>query len=73
MSGIAAIGESDWVRGFAFAGVSVAPADEPDAARAAWRALAADVALVILTPGAHAAIAGELADSGRRLWVVMPA
>ena len=73
MSGIAAIGESDRVRGFALAGVSVAAADEPDAARAAWRALPADVALVILTPAAHAAIAGELADGGRRLWVVMPA
>ena len=73
MSGIAAIGESDRVRGFSFAGLSVAAADEPDAARAAWRALPADVALVILTPAAHAAIAGELADGGRRLWVVMPA
>jgi vacuolar-type H+-ATPase subunit F/Vma7 len=73
MSGIAAIGASARVRGFAFAGVSVAAADEPDAARAAWRALPADVALVILTPAAHAAIAGELADAGRRLWVVMPA
>ena len=73
MSGIAAIGESDRVRGFALAGVSVAAADEPGAARAAWRALPAEVALVILTPAAQAAIGGELAAGGRRLCVVMPA
>jgi len=73
MSGIAAIGESDRVRGFSFAGLSVAAADEPDAARAAWQALPADVALVILTPAAHGAIVGELADGRPRLWVVMPA
>jgi len=71
MSGIAAIGESERIGGFAFAGVSVAAADEPEAARAAWSALPADVALVILTPAARAAIADRLSECGR-LWVVMP-
>ena len=70
---IVAIGEHEHVRALALAGVRVVSADDPDAARAAWEALPADVALVILTPAAHAAIAGELADGGRRLWVVMPA
>jgi vacuolar-type H+-ATPase subunit F/Vma7 len=73
MSGIVAIGEGERLRGFALAGVDVAAASDPVGARAAWAALPADVALVILTPAAHAALAAdELEHAGQRLWVVLP-
>ena len=70
---IAALGERERVRGFAFAGVHLAAAEDPDAARAAWRSLPGDVGLVILTQAARAALAAELAGQAQRLWVVMPA
>ena len=73
MSRIAAIGERERLRGFALAGVDVAVAEDPAAARAAWEALAPDTALVIMTPASHAALAAsELDPRGERLWVVMP-
>jgi len=72
VSRIAAIGERERVRGFAFAGVHVAAAEEPQAARAAWRALPADVALVILTPAARSALQAELDASEQLLCAVMP-
>ena len=62
MSAVAAIGERERVRGFAFAGVHVGAAEDPEAARAAWRALPADVALLILTPAAHAALRASSPD-----------
>jgi vacuolar-type H+-ATPase subunit F/Vma7 len=71
MSRIAAIGERERVRGFAFAGVHVAAAEDPQGARAAWRALPADIALVILTPAAHSALQVELDASERLLSAVM--
>jgi len=53
---IAVLGESARVAPFALAGAIVAPADEPAAVRTAWRALPADVLVVILTPAAAAAL-----------------
>jgi vacuolar-type H+-ATPase subunit F/Vma7 len=74
MSRIAAIGEAERLRGFAFAGVQVVAVDHPEAARTAWRGLAEDVGLVILTPTAHAALEDERLDQRHeRLWVVLPA
>lgn len=72
MSRVAAIGEEQRVRGFALAGVGVAPAEDEAAARAAWEALDADIGLVILTPAAAQALRGELAVVTRRLWVELP-
>ena len=73
MSKIVAIGENERLRGFALAGVDVAVAFDPEGAHGAWAALSADVALVILTPAVHAALAAdELEPAGRRLWVVLP-
>ena len=72
-SEIVAIGERERLCGFALAGVDVVAAADPADARAAWAALSADVALVILTPAVHAALEGdELAQRGQRLWVVLP-
>lgn len=70
---IAALGERERLRGFAFAGVHLAAAEDAPAVRAAWQALPDDVGLVILTAAAHAALAGELAAREERLWVTMPA
>ena len=73
MSHIVAIGERERLRGFALTGVEVAAADDPATARAAWDSLTPEVALVILTRAAHAALsASELDPRGQRLWVVMP-
>ena len=65
------IGEAARVSGFAFAGVHVGVADDPDAARAVWRSLPDDVVLAILTPAAHAAV-HALPGGVDRLCVVMP-
>jgi vacuolar-type H+-ATPase subunit F/Vma7 len=70
MSRIAVIGEPSRVVGFALAGAEVCPADGPEAVRAAWTGLAADVAVVVLTPAASDAL-GD-APAGRRLTGVMP-
>jgi len=72
VSRIVAIGESERIRGFPFAGVSAIAAGDSEAARAAWRGLPADVALVILTPAAHAALEPELEPRDGLLWAVMP-
>jgi vacuolar-type H+-ATPase subunit F/Vma7 len=74
VSRVVAIGEERLLEGYALAGVEVLPAAGAAAAREAWRALPADVALVLLSPAAHEALAGELAgDSGpERIWAVVP-
>jgi len=73
MTRVAAIGEHERVCGFALAGVHVEAIEQSEAALAAWRALPADVGLVILTPAAHRVLAERLGAEDRRLWVVMPA
>ena len=70
-SNIVAIGEPERVRGFAFAGVQVAATEDPQAVRVAWRALAPEAALVILTPAAHAALQAELEAREQPLCAVM--
>ena len=67
---IAAIGERERLHGLVFAGVDVAAADDPAEVRAAWRELADDVGLVILTSAARAALG--VSEEEERLWVVMP-
>jgi len=70
VSRVAAIGAQVRVQGFALAGAVVHVAEDAEAARAAWDALADDVAVVVLTPAAARALAE--ADTGGRLTVVMP-
>lgn len=73
MSRIAVIGERPRIQGFALAGALTCDADTADDARAAWAALPDDVAVVVLTPAAAAALHTELADPlPRALPVVMP-
>lgn len=72
MSSVVALGESARVAGYALAGVVVLATDAAGA-RAAWGQVPDDVALILLTPAAAAALRTELARPGRLLWAVMPA
>lgn len=56
MGTVAAIGAPTRVRGFGLVGVRVLPAEDPDAVRAVWQNLTADVDVVILTAPAAAAL-----------------
>ena len=72
MSRAAAIGEDVRLAGYGLAGVAVHAAEHADAVRAAWDALDDDVACLILTPAARAALGERLAERPRLLWTVMP-
>lgn len=69
---VAAIGAEAEVRGFGLAGVLVLPTDDDESARAAWRALPGDVALVILGPGAAAAVDPPLGTGTAPIVAVLP-
>lgn len=58
---VAVLGEAALVEPYALAGARVLPAGTPGEVRAAWRALADDVLVVLLTPAAHAVL-DESAD-----------
>ena len=70
MAHVAVIGEDVRIEGFGLAGAVVCRARGQDQVQAAWRSLADDVAVVVLTPAAAAALAGI--PGGGRLTVVMP-
>lgn len=71
MSRAAVIGEAVRVQGYALAGAVVYPAEDADQARAAWRSLPPDTAVVVLTARA-AAWLGEAQRRNGVLAVVMP-
>ncbi len=71
MARVAVVGELVRVQGFALAGAQVLVAEDEQAVRAAWGSLDGDVAVVVLTDRAAAALGDEL----ERRWpltVVMP-
>ena len=70
MSRAAVIGEAVRVQGYALAGAVVYPAEDADQARAAWRSLPPDTAVVVLTARA-AAWLGEAQRRDGVLAVVM--
>jgi hypothetical protein len=72
MGRIAAIGAELEVRGFGLAGVLVLPAEDAQAARAAWRRMPADVTLVILSPDAAAALHPPLGSGSGPMVAVIP-
>jgi vacuolar-type H+-ATPase subunit F/Vma7 len=72
MSQAAVIGESARTAGFALAGALVFPAESHDEARAAWSALPADVAVLVLTPRAAAWLGAAPRTRPEVLLVVMP-
>jgi vacuolar-type H+-ATPase subunit F/Vma7 len=69
---IAAIGDEARLAGYALAGVQLHAAADDLSARAAWSALDDEVACVILTPAAQAAIAPLLEQRPRTLCAVVP-
>jgi vacuolar-type H+-ATPase subunit F/Vma7 len=70
---VAVLGEPLQVQGFILAGAVVLAADDPAAVRSAWASLGDDVAVVVLTPRAAAALEPELAAGGAApLTVVLP-
>ncbi|HXZ62860.1 MAG TPA: V-type ATP synthase subunit F [Acidimicrobiales bacterium] len=64
------LGEAARVSGFSLGGATVASADSPEAVRQAWEHLPDDVALVILTEQAAAAL--DVDSRAKVLRVVMP-
>lgn len=71
MATAAVIGEALTVEGYALAGVVVHAAGSPDEAVAAWEALPADTALLILTASAASWLADRLPERPDVLTAVM--
>lgn len=77
-AGIAAIGETARIEGYALAGVLALPAEDAAAVRRAWQGLPGAIGIVILTPSAAEALRPDLGAGGsggseERLTVVLPA
>jgi vacuolar-type H+-ATPase subunit F/Vma7 len=73
MARVAVLGEQVRVQGFALAGALVLEAGEAAQVRAAWAALAGDVAVVVLTPRAARALQDQPPPAaGLPLTVVLP-
>jgi vacuolar-type H+-ATPase subunit F/Vma7 len=72
MSTVAAIGASNAIEGFAFAGVSVIAAAAESAVLDAWQTLGPDVGLVILTPHSLSVLEPHLSERPQMLTIAMP-
>lgn len=72
MSAIVALGGRARVEGFALAGVQVIGAGDEAAVRAAWAALERDVAVLILTSEAQAALSDLLPTRPGLIWTTLP-
>ncbi len=73
MARAAVIGEAVRTAGFALAGAVVLAAENQQEARAAWRELPADIAVLVLTARAASWLGGEPQPRRDVLLVVMPA
>ncbi len=73
MSQVAAIGDGARLAGYGLAGVQVVAADDDRAVREAWGRLSPEVACVILTAAAAAALGPRLRAREDLVWVVVPA
>ena len=73
MARAAVIGEAVRTAGFALAGAVVLAAEDQDEARAAWRSLPADVAVLVLTARVAAWLGPAPQPRRDVLLVVMPA
>jgi len=72
MARVAVVGELVRVQGFDLAGALVLAAEDAAGVRAAWGSLDAEVAVVVLTDRAAAALGDELERRRWPLAVVMP-
>ena len=69
---VAAIGERVRVAGYALAGVKVHEAEDAAAVVSAWDGLDDDVACLLLTEPAQAALGTRLGERPRLVWTVLP-
>lgn len=72
MARAAVIGEAVRTEGFALAGALVLPAENLTEARAAWDALPADIAVLVLTPRAAGWLGAAPQSRRDMLLAVMP-
>jgi len=72
MGRVVALGEAVRVEGFALAGATVLVAEAPDAVCRTWESMPDDVAVVLLTTNAAAALAHGEAPRKDVLTAVMP-
>lgn len=72
MGRVVAIGTEEEVGGLALAGVAVVTAYTDDRARAAWRSIGKDVAVVVVGPEAQRAIGADLWAPGAPLTIAIP-
>jgi len=72
VSRAAAIGEGVRLAGYALAGVEIHAADDEDSVRSAWEELPRDVACLILTSAACAALGARLEERRDLVWAVVP-
>lgn len=72
MGHLVVLGEAVRAEGFALGGATVIHADDPGSVRRAWTSLPDDVAVVILTHRAAAALDGQTIRDDGVLSVVMP-
>lgn len=68
----AVIGGAAHVNGFALAGATVLPAEDPDEVVRAWESLSDDTVVVLLTDTALAALGETRTQQAQWLSVVMP-
>ena len=75
MGRLVVLGEAVRVDGYAMAGATVIPAEDPASVRAAWAGLPADTSIVVVTARADDVLrgAGLVPARGDALVVVMPA
>ncbi len=72
MSRAAAIGEEVRLAGYALVGVEVHAADDEAAVHQAWEALSGEVACLILSRAARAALGARLEERPHLVWAVVP-
>lgn len=71
MSRVAAIGEDLRLAGYAMAGVQVLAAEDAGAVTRAWEGMPSDVACLLLTPAARAALGTRLGERADLVWTVV--
>ena len=69
VGGVAAIGEPVRLRGYALVGAELCAAED---FAADWEGLPDDIAVLLLTRTAHAALAARLHERPELLWAVVP-
>ena len=72
MGRVVVLGEAARVEGFALGGATVVTAENREAVLRAWAALGDEVAIIVLTTKASAALDGAAVRHDRVLTVVMP-